>query len=147
MAAVQRPNFSHQCIGLTKKISSPGFGDASTHPQTFAVTAPNRSTCSMEKDRRGESGGGAWQDTWLPPMILIVSAYFTVGSIVPQPPHATPRPLMLVSVSLSVMCSNAIPSLSVGINNAPTVFPTQTFTHWFGMERPFRPSTTRMRMS
>src|SRR5438093_13671982 len=72
VAAVQRPNFSHQCIGLTKKISSPGFGDASTHPQTFAVTAPNRSTCYMEKDRRGESGGGAWQDTWLPPMILIV---------------------------------------------------------------------------
>src|SRR2546427_7623608 len=85
----------------------------------------------MEKDRREEFGGGAWQDTWLPPMILIVSAYFTGGSIVPQPPHATPRPLMLVSVSLSVMCSNAIPSLSVGINNAPTVFPTQTFTHWF----------------
>jgi hypothetical protein len=32
--------FSHQLNGLTKMITSPGFGDAMALPQVFAVTTP-----------------------------------------------------------------------------------------------------------
>src|SRR6266571_1840811 len=40
---------SHQVAGLTKKISSPGFGFASIFPQTFEVESPDLSTLSTEK--------------------------------------------------------------------------------------------------